>query len=181
MSEQDDQLIAKRVFTMQVINLALVMGVVVFLGIVIYMVYGPQQGRGSRPGEELPIISLVAAAMLVPGAILSFLLPGIFVNVALGKIAAGTWRPPQGADPKDFESDAAKLLVARQMGLVIGLALLEGPAFTACVAFLMEAHIWALALAMVALILLLVRFPTQGGMRVWTQEQLDRLNAMRSG
>ena len=71
------------------------------------------------------------------------------------------------------------MLAARQTGLIIGLALLEGPAFVACIAFFVEARVYTLPIIAVAVIMMVVRFPTESGVRVWLQEQLDKLNAMR--
>lgn len=165
---------------MQIINLALVMGVVAFLGIACYMVFIERGGQGTGPQDAPPILTLVGAAMLVPFGIMSFFLPGIMVNSSLGKIAAGTWQPPDGRPNPEYDRDEVKLLIARQTGLIIGLAMLEGPAFVVTIAFLLEGRVYALPLVAVAIILLLVRFPTEGSVRVWLQEQLDKINAMRS-
>src|SRR5438874_2142184 len=142
----DDQSFAKRVRTMQIINFALVMGVVTFLGFACFIVYGQRGGQGNAPPDALPMITFIALAMFVPATAISFVLPGIMIPFAMKKIAAGTWQVPPGQDANEYEGDAPKLLAARQQALIISLAILEGNAFLACIAFFVEARIYALAL-----------------------------------
>ena len=90
----DDPLIAKRVRTMQIINFALINGVVVFLAIACYMVYVERQGEGLWPLDALPTLTMSRLSCWCRRR--SCVLPGIFVQSNLDKIAAGTWEPPPG-------------------------------------------------------------------------------------
>src|ERR1017187_1966142 len=138
MSDIDDRNLGTKVLTMRIIVGALVMGVVTFAAIACFHVYGQQTADAQT--EKGSILSFVSLGVFTSGAVASFLVPALVFRHTLAQIAAGTWTAPKGQDPKDFEDDAGKLLVARQTALIIGLALLEGPAFFACVAFRSEEH-----------------------------------------
>jgi hypothetical protein len=179
MNEIDEQQFAKRLRTMQIINFALVNGVVVFAAIVCFIVFF-QRNEPPQQANRWPIVTLIGAAMLVPGAVISFLLPGLMMQSAVRSIAAGTWQIPPGQDAKEFASDGAKLLAARQVAMIISLALLEGPAFVGCIAFFVEGRIYGLVIAGLAAVMMLVRFPTLGSVRAWLHEHLEKVAALRS-
>jgi hypothetical protein len=67
----------------------------------------------------------------------------------------------------------------RQTTLIIALAMLEGTALLGCIAFLLEAQVWVLGLTIVALVLILLNFPTEARVSAWLQEQTDRLAELR--
>jgi hypothetical protein len=180
MSEIDAQALARRVRTMQIICFALIAGVVVFQGVACYVVFVERGGAPTGPADALPTISMVAFAMFVPAVIISYVLPPVMTNLTIAQIAAGVWQLPEGADPKDYEGDEPKLLAARQTAMVISLALLEGVAFLACVAFFIEARLYALALVDVLVVLMLMRFPTEGSVRNWLTQAVERVHSLRS-
>ena len=55
--------------------------------------------------------------------------------------------------------------------MLIGWALLEAPAFMACIAYLLEAQAFAAALVGMTIVLMLIRFPTEGRVRGWLEQQ----------
>ena len=182
MTESDDRLVATRLFTTQIIAGSLVMGVVVFLGIACYVVYGQPAVDDPAPAHDtLPIITLVAFAMLVGTAGASLILPRQFTQTAVRNIAAGTWPVPPGTDPKDCEGDTIKLLATWQTSLIMGLAPLEGAAFTGCIAFLVERRPYALAVVAIGVVAMLMRFPTDGRLRAWLSQAGEEVNSMRQG
>jgi hypothetical protein len=181
MSEIDDRVLAPRVRTMQIIAIALIAGVLVFLGIACNQVFVQRQGQPQGQADALPILSLLAVAMLAGGAAVSFVLPMVMTRAALQKIAAGTWQLPQGIDPKDLATDVAKLLTVKQTTLIFSLAMLEGPAFLGCIAFLIEARPFTLGLVGVAIAMMLFKFPTEGGIRAWLWNQTNQLEQARQG
>jgi hypothetical protein len=167
--------------TMQIIAGALVAGVCVFLGIVLYLVFVQNNGQGQAPpGGGLPLISIVAVAMMVVNVPLSVLIPRISTLAALRQIAAGTWTPPEGsARPSD--TTMRRLLAVRQTTLIIGLALLEGAAFLGCIAYLLEAQPYVLAVTGVAILLMLLQFPTESRVLAWLDRQADQLRELAQG
>lgn len=179
MSSPDEILPQQRLRVMQIIATALLLGMVIFLAIVLFLVLVQNNGAGMAPAGNVPMISIVAVVLLVVQAPLAFLLPAFVTRSALRQIASGAWRSPAGADPADFSTDASKLLIVRQTMTILGLALLEGAALFACVAYLLEAQSFTLAAVLVALLLMLVNFPTAERVRTWLERQIDQLAELR--
>jgi hypothetical protein len=179
MNGSEDPFPHQRVRVMQIIAGALIAGVVLFLGLVLYLVHG--QGNGPAPAAPgPPMITLVALAMFAGCALMAFLIPAALTRSALRRLADGTWQPPPGAAPQSYATTTDKLLMVRQAGLIIGMALLEGPAFTACIAYLQEAQPPALGVVGAALFLMLWSFPTTGRVRAWVERQSDALEQARN-
>ena len=172
----DDRTFAQRVFVMQIIAFALIMGVVTFLGVVCFLVYGQQGGKGTSGGEGLPMISIVSVVMFVSCVGVSLVLPGVILRQAHAQLAANI---PRG-DANAEERKVAALLSLRQTGLIVGLALLEGAAFMGCIAFLVEAQVFTLAIVAIAIFLMLLRFPLESSLRARVHEDLERINSLRS-
>jgi hypothetical protein len=63
--------------------------------------------------------------------------------------------------------------------LIIRLALLEGPAFFAATAHMMERQWPSLALACALMVAMAVHFPTQRGVSAWVNLQLELLRRER--
>lgn len=176
MTELNDSALAGRVRTMQIIAFAMMNGVLILSGIFCYLVFGQRGGEPLHQGEQPPIISYVALGLFAIGGVTSFLLPMVVLRSIQRKIVDGTWQAPPGSGAMD---DVGKLLNARQTALIIGLALLEGPAFLGCIAFFTEARTYTLAIPASTLILMLLRFPTLDGVRASLQEDLDMLKSLR--
>lgn len=172
-AQTEDTLLRQRLRVMQLIAAALIGGVLFFLGIVLFQ-------RGAQPpAGGVGVISLVAVFLLATNAPLAQVLPGILTRSALQRIAAGTWQSPPGAAPGNHDSDAAKLLTVRQTATIVSLALVEAVGFLGCIAYLLEGEAVALAVVGVALLLMVMNFPTEGGLRAWLQAQEDQLAALR--
>lgn len=179
MNDSDDIWLAKRIRVLQIIAGALVMGLVTFLGIVLFMVQVQNKGVGlARPGG-LPLISLIAVAYSALAVLLAIVIPRVLVQSGLRRIAAGAWKPPQDANAADYPDDASKLLAIRQTSIIIGLAILEGSALFACIAYLLEGQSWVLAAAVLIVLLMLASFPTQERLRSWLTAQADQLDELR--
>jgi hypothetical protein len=162
MSNPDEILPPQRLLTMRIVAGALLLGVLIFLGLVLFMVLVQNNGVGTAPPGDLPILSLLAVAFFVIQAPLSFIVPRFQLRTALRQIASATWKLPPGASATDFRTDASKLLAVRQTSMIVGLALLEGAAFFACIAYLLEAQPWVLATVLAAVLLMIVTFPSEG-------------------
>jgi hypothetical protein len=156
---------------MQLIAASLLLGVPLFLGIVLFLVHGQNQGFGQLPPGDLPTISLVAVVMAVTSVPLAFFVPGVIARGHVTQLAAG---------PKaDRREDVARLLAIRQTAMIVGMAVVEGVAFLACIAYLLEARVFVLAVVGVALGCLLAQFPTEGRVRAWLRAQREQLHSLR--
>lgn len=178
MTEAEEQAIENRVRGMQIIASALIAGVLIFFGIATYLALNHVDPPGPAP---LPMLTIVAFIMLGGCGGISFLVLWYFRQNAARQIATGIWQPPQGIDPKDYESDIVKLLGAEQAVFIMGLALLDAPAFMGCIAFLVEAKWYAVAVIVIAVSLMILRFPTHDSLREWLYEQKKQIDELRAG
>jgi hypothetical protein len=168
-----------RLRVMQLLAFALLLGLVIFLGISLFIVLVTNNGQGLAPPQDLPLVSLVAGMMLVVCAPLSFVLPRIMTQAAERRIAAGTWQVPPGIDPGPYRTTGSMLVLLCQSTMLVGLAQLEGAAFTGCMAYLLEGRAAVLAVPGVAILLMLGRFPTEGRVRAWLERRAEVLAELR--
>jgi hypothetical protein len=178
MTTPGETLPPQRLRVMQIIAMALILGVSSFLGIVLYLV-SQNNGQGMAPNALVPLMSLLAGLFLVIAAVLASIIAAAQTRSMLRQIASGSWRPPPRTNPNDYHSDAAKLLAVRQTTLIVTLALPEGAAFFGCIAYMLEGQPFVLAIILAALGLMLVHFPTERRVRTWLEQQADRLAALR--
>lgn len=177
MSELDENLQA-RLRIMQMIAGAMIAGVAIFLGIVLFMVHVQKKDEGlARPGG-LPVISWVAVALLAVNAPLAFFLPSSRIQSALRRLAASAGRPGQPSPPQKA-ADVSALLTIKQTSMITALAMLEGVAFLGCIAYLLEAQPFALGVVVLALLLMLSIFPTGSRLGDWLQRHSHALSEMR--
>jgi hypothetical protein len=179
MSNQVDILPEGRLRVMQIVAGILLLGVLVFLSVVLFIVHVRNNGAGIGPPRDLPLLSLLAVLFFAVQAPLAFVVPGLQTRSSLRQIASGNWRLPPGASETAFSTDASKLLAVRQTTMIVGLALLEGAAFLACIAYLQEAQLYVLGVVLAAVVLMLVIFPTEGRIRSWLERQADQLVELR--
>jgi hypothetical protein len=154
--------LAERVRVMQVIAVALVMGCAAFLAVVVFLPF-------ERPAKEqgaLPLITIMAGVMSVICLALRFIIPGIVVRNLTGRAASRT------ETPKSDDS----LVAAYQTTLIVCMALIEGPAFMAAVAYLLEGHVAALVLAIALILVLAAHFPTLSRVEGWIKRQRERMD-----
>ena len=162
---------------MQIIAGAMIMGVLALLAIVLFLVH--TNGQGKAPPADLPLILIIAAGFFIMAAALAYFIPAAQTRVLLRKIVSGTWQVPSGEDPSNYKTDAAKLLTVRQTTLLLTLALLEGAGFFCCIAYLLEAQTFLLGVILLAIVLLLLQFPTANRVRAWLEQQSERLAELR--
>jgi hypothetical protein len=176
MTDPDDVLFQQRVRVMQIVAGTLLTGVLVFLVIAI----ATASNRGPQRGEAtLPVVSIVAVVMLMVQLPLAFFIPHSGIQAGTRRIASGAWQGPPGSDPTAYASDTAKLLAVRQTAMIIRSALLEGVAFLGCIAYMIEGRAIALGVVAVAVIVMLLTFPTRGRVRSWVEQQANRLVELR--
>lgn len=183
--------------TCQIIVIALIMGVSIFLLITLFLVPtainpgpAPAAGGPGAPalpplaGPGVPLITYIAVGMGIAGLVLSFIIPSMIVASARRKIAKGTWTPTATSDPtqpaKIYPAgDTGKLAFVYQTQLIIGSALCEGMAFFAGVAYMLERNPLALGMALILLAAMAVRFPTRNRVNAWIDQQQSMLQTER--
>jgi hypothetical protein len=160
----------------QIISGALVFGVVMFLAIVVLVVRG---GRlfAAEPWDATSVVTLMAILMAATAAPLAFVLPGVITRKALqdGPPVSDGAREEPGYE--GWGPHARQLFALFTTEQIIRLALLEGPAFLAAIAFMMEGKIPALILAGVLVLLMVSLFPTANRVRAW----MDNIRAAAPG
>jgi hypothetical protein len=180
MDISDDNLIRKSCSTMQIISGTLVMGLVTLLGLAVFFNF---QG-GAGPVADMPLISILAVALLAINVPLAFLVPGMMERNALGQIAAGTFGTNTLVEEGQLlaqGSDTRKLLAVKQTTVIVSRALFESAGFFGGIAYLVEKNWLGLAAALAALVLMLLTFPTEGRLRDWLENRKSALEEMRLG
>lgn len=175
--ELDDPGVQARIRVLQIIAGSLLLSVLIFLGVVLFLVQ--QEGGGLNPPQGPPVLTYVCLGFFVAQFLVWFFLPPQMIKTGVGKIAEGAWEPPPGAPPALFASDTGKLLAVLQSARLVGWALMEGVAFFGCIAYLLEAEPAALGVTGAALLVNLLTFPTRGNVRRWLETQRTRISDLR--
>src|SRR5688572_27597941 len=100
MDQTSEVLPAAAVRPIQIIASALMLGVLVFLGIAIYLV----QTGGVKPAET-PMISYMSAGFFIVVGVVWFIVPAQIMNAQVRRIATGTYTPPVPPRPPAILSD----------------------------------------------------------------------------
>jgi hypothetical protein len=169
--------------TMQIIAGAMVAGVTIFLALVLFLV--EQRGGQPQAGPDAPpAVTLVSVVLLLSAGAAALFIPGAILKAAAARLAKA---PRDGAVlaarpgmPGGPVSDTAYLLTNKQTAMIVGMALFEGAAFCACIAYLVEVRPLALGVAAVALVGLLSFFPTEGWVSAWLAEQRRVVEGLRA-
>jgi hypothetical protein len=199
MSEMSDyERLTEATRTNQILVGSLITGVVAFLGIVVMLGALKIQQAAFRPGANgnapapapfqpgIPILTYLAAGFAAVLLLLSFVLPSALTTRGRRALVAGTSDPnspagsvaPQGG-PQSEQSEFGKLITLYSSQLIIGAAMLEGSAFFATVAYLVENNPIALGTALILLAALVARFPNAGWTERWITQQQERLRDER--
>ena len=161
MSEPNPKDPRQMVLVIQIIAIALIMGVATFMVMALLINQGqqPKQGQLAYLGIGMAGLALVGQAFFRLG-------------VDLGKVDRETFDPC---------SDEALLAFAPvyQMELIIKLALLEGAAFMNGVAYLVEIRWWSLAAMGALLAVMCLKFPTKGRITTWIERRTIDLRFAR--
>jgi hypothetical protein len=169
---------------MQIIASALILGSLILLAIAVVVVQ-QNEGQGTITLAEggLPIVSLMALAMLVIEAPIAFLLPRLMARNAItqrAKQSPGTFVTAAENQRGGPTSDASFLLGLYQTTMIITMALFQGSSFFGSIAYILEAGPIALGVSAVATLLLLSRFPTESRVQTWLAEQRRNLDQLRA-
>ena len=171
LDEKSQTELTGQVRTTQVIVAALCMGIVSFAAYAI--VTGPS---GEPPDDKF--ITIAAACLAPVCIVLSLIATRVAVTVNRRKIADGTWKPASQQGPAP-STDAGKLAFVYQVKTIIGAALIEGPAFLALLAYMIEGSQLSLAVAGVMLLGVMAHFPTASRVETWIEGQLQMIKEQR--
>lgn len=166
--------------TMQIIAAALILAVLAFGAIAVRIVQVQRHGHGIQPAVDEPVLTMVAFAALIAAVVASMLVPMFMVRRAVRDISMGKWKDlPQNQPTPDVDSIAIKLLTVKQTAMIVGSAQLEGSGFLACLAYLIEGEPLALSAAIVAVALMVVRFPTRQRLQAWLVRRAAEIDRLR--
>jgi hypothetical protein len=189
LSVEPDQVVTPlRMRTMQTIASALLIGVIGFLGFVLYFAQVVNNGKPLAPPQNMPMISFIAVAMFCMCVPLSFIIPSVQIRSALWRILQGRWSVPLDpeVDPAvraqirmSYATAGDKLMLVRQTTMIVAFALLEGSAVMACLSYLLEGQPFVLAIVGADVFFMLCKFPTEGRIRAWLERQAVLLGEMR--
>jgi hypothetical protein len=158
MPQDDLSYLSRTVFTLRIILFALVMGIVIFAGIAVFIVWN--QNGPLAPNNDL--LTLVIIAFAVPMLLTQFVLPPLLSKVGLGDV-----RLLYGEISVDY-----RLMVHRSR-LITGWALCEGAAFSVLVGYMLEGNPIMLGIAGAAVLLMVMRLPTMNSVAAWLEWQRD--------
>lgn len=168
-SDINTEEIASRIPVLRIITIALMTGVIVFTSIA-YVVAPTDPNE--QQGQE--ILKIMAPSMFGICFILWFVIPGLIVKNQTQAIANGTWQPAQGNQTQTTFSETGKYLAVYQTKHIIGLALLEGPAFFCAIVFLLTRDYYMLIPIVVVLLIMAGSFPSRDRVHQWIEMQLRR-------
>lgn len=149
---------------MQIIAVALMMGVLMFFGVVLVSTQGDIFGQGN-PG----IMTMIAAGFAGLMIINHLVIPALITKTQLNKLKS------EAPGPKDSDSTNDSLLAIYRIQLIVTLALLEGAAFFNLISVMIEHHVISLIAAIALLGLMAVRFPSRTKVSWWVQDRLRDL------
>ncbi len=143
----------QRVWTMQIIAVALVMGVVLFAAVAVLGI-----GALDKPPKADATVSYIA---------LAFATVMFGAHLVVPATVARNARTTAGNEAMH----ASRWVAIYQTKLVVALALLEGPAFFNMIALIIESHWWSLATAGALVFFMLAAFPTKTRVAQWVETQ----------
>lgn len=173
MTGDDDLVPRERVLTMQIICAALMMGVLSLMGVSLFLVMNRNQPPAAG---RVPMVSYIAGGMLFMNTCLALLIPNFMARAAVTRLVA---MPSTGNVAEDRRVWVSHLLGIRQSALIVAWALFESVGMTAGVGFMIEAFYPVLGVAVAALALIAVLFPTQSSLDAWMRRHLSLIEESR--
>ncbi len=150
---------------LQIIAAALIMGVLMFLGVVLVATAGKFDGQPE-------MITMIAAGFAFLMLVNHFVIPPIIVKAQLKQaIAAGMHQKPD-------EERTQECFGIYQTQMIVGFALLEGAAFFNLVAMMVEHCAASIAVVTLLLLWMVAKFPTRDKVSFWVQDKLRELQSM---
>lgn len=150
---------------MKIIAGALIMGVLVFLGIVLVITKGEIGGM-----ENADILTIIAAGFGFLMIVNHLVIPRVISGAQL-KLAA-----EKGLADQDEVAKAKQVCGVYQAQMIVGFALLEGAAFFNLIVLMLEKSVASLGVVILLLSLMAIRFPTRDKVSFWVQNKLSELS-----
>jgi hypothetical protein len=163
-----------RLRTMRILNLSLIWGAVAVCAVAVYVVYD-NNGQGIWGPQALPLVSLIAAGMTCIQVVVSFTLPATLLRKGLNRMTTAARHPGAGVAGLPSDDTVNQLLLLRQSSMIVGLAMLNGSSLFCSIAYLVEGQPYVLIGTAVTLGLMVARLPTEGGLRIWLERQVDEV------
>lgn len=144
----------------QIIVLSLTMGLAFFIG---YVTFQFSQGNAALNWKPsvFAFVSWVIGASAIPA---SFIIPSLMGHAT---------RKKEESSNESTANLQSKFLQSYQSQLVVGCALLEGPAFLNTSAFMEDHHPGSIVVAIVLSVVLLSRIPTRLRVQYWMATQME--------
>jgi hypothetical protein len=184
----------------RIIVAALIGGVLIFIAIAFLVDLRPGRqagmpaeagaGAGANAnvlvGERFALTDLLITTMAVIFAAVCVPMSFVVPNLVAARNRQFISRPPTGAALPNGQTMAAtpawvsptetgKLAWSYLSTLIVGAALVEGSAIFAAIAYMIEKSPIALGLALLLVAVLILRFPTEGGLERWIEQQRSKL------
>ncbi len=162
--------------TAQIVAGSLIMGVSIFL-VVVFLVRSGKGGFAENPWDFMgpkSIPTLIGLFMAATLMVLSFLVPRQLVANHRKCVAAA-----KRAEGAELIADEMGLFGFYQAQMIVGMALLEGAAFFNVGVFLVAGHILNLIAVIGLVLLIVIRFPTEGRVEAWIDNQMELIRQER--
>jgi hypothetical protein len=168
--------VRRSVRTMQIIVGALAGGVLLFLVIVVFLATANVRHQMGQP-----IITYAAIGMAVAVIVGWLIVPAVIAaQMKKSVIEKSSGQPDPRAPVANADlGDVPPLVAIFQTRTIIAAALLEGAAFFACIAYMLERQPIALAAVGVLLLLILSQMPTVGRVESWLETELSIVSQLR--
>lgn len=169
-----DEFVSRQVRVMQIIIMALAMGIVSF-AVIVGVVFKPQ------PQNQPPMMAYIAVAFTMVVLGVRTVVPGIFAASQRKQLISENGNSGSRAHyglPTNA-TDGDKLLFAFQTKTIIEGALLEGPAFFLLISYMTTGQWWVLGIVFALLAVMGLQFPTRDRAEEWVNRQLELLELER--
>ncbi len=170
---------------LRIIVIALISGVVIFMGVVAAI------KRGQPPAGG-PFLAYILAATAIPILFVRLIIPSLMVKNGCRQLAGSVWAPPDLAGQataglsagtpewETAEQDKIKLAELFQRKTIMGAAMCEGAALMNVAAFMLERQLFSLLVVGAFVLGIAFDFPTRDRLQNWMDHQILRVRDMRN-
>ncbi len=170
--------IRKATRTIQIIVASLAAGVLAFLGVVLYLV----QQNALAPAVEVPIVTYISIGMAIVVIAMWLVVPAVIAGRMRHSIIHGDssqWGLVKNMHNGGELGDVVPLMATYQTSAIVGAALIEGGAFLATIAFLLEHQRTAMLIGIALAVLLVIQIPTVSRAESWVERELSTIQQLR--
>lgn len=166
--------LSKSVMTMQIITIAMLFGAINIAGIMVALKMTGEDPVLTTGLEPLVIVVIAvaiasaAAALIVP----SVMMKGIEHDAAEAAKLRDDARHPTIDPAAELSAPEARMLSRYHVAHIVGSALFEGPAIMATIVFFLSSSVICLGTAVLMIMLLAIRMPTQTKVSVWMEQSI---------